>query len=190
MLKGEVLLLNKSYEVLRVVPVRRAICMMLRDDNPAREVEASGKFLHTSSGKRLSVPSVIALSEYRDIRNRIRASNAKRLKVLVRDGFRCVYCGRKPANASTTLTLDHVIPKSRGGQNTPENLVAACKPCNNRKDNRTPAEAGMALLKKPKAMDTGFDRVMNKHYLQRHPEWSPYLFDNNEGDSRFQVKGE
>jgi 5-methylcytosine-specific restriction endonuclease McrA len=190
MLKGEVLLLNKSYEVLRVVSVRRALCMMLRKNNPAVEEMASGGVLRTASGQVFSVPSVIVLTEYRDIRKRISVSNAKRLKVLTRDSYTCMYCGVKPGISK--LTLDHVMPKSRGGLDAPENLVAACKPCNNKKDNRTPEEARMKLIRKPRPVQTGFDRIMNRVYLERHPEWKDYLFlsDNANGDLRYQAAGD
>lgn len=188
MLKGEVLLLNKSFEVLRVIPIRRALCMMTRGNNPARTVLGTGRICRTAGGLEMEIPSIVALSEFRDIRGNIRKANIRRLRVLTRDGFRCMYCGVKPGIAK--LTLDHVMPKSKGGDlHDPENLVSACKPCNNKKANRTPEQAGMPLLRKPKPVNTGFDRIMNRYYLEKHPEWADYLFFG-EGDKKFQHKGE
>lgn len=188
MLKGDVLLLNQSFEVLRVVPVRRAICMMLRFDNPAVMVESTGNTFRSASGEQFEIPSVVRLSEYKDIRNKIRKANIKRLKVIIRDNFRCAYCGIKPGTGK--LTLDHVLPKSKGGKDVPENLVASCFSCNNKKGDRTPEQAKMPLLKKPKPMNSGVDRMLFRYYLERHPEWADYLFDSNTGDGRFQYTGD
>jgi len=186
MLKGDVLLLNQSFEVLRVVSVKRAICIMLREDNYGIMELGTGKTFFTAGGAQIEVPSVVRLSEYKDIRGRIRKANIKRLRIFIRDGFKCVYCGIKPGISK--LTLDHVIPSSRGGQDTPGNLVTSCKQCNNKKADRTPEEAGMLLRSTPKDVRSGLDRMMFRYYLEKHPEWKDFLFDNNAGDTRFQHK--
>ena len=92
-----------------------------------------------------------------------------RKNVLRRDRHRCQYC-----RSNDRLTIDHVIPKSRGGKDTWENLVAACVPCNNRKGSRTPEEAGMPLLRKPfRPSHVMFIR----DYIGRlDDKWKPYLF--------------
>ena len=93
-----------------------------------------------------------------------------RKNLLVRDNFECQYCSSK----KTPLTMDHVNPKTKGGLDTWENLVAACQPCNRKKGNRTPKEAGMPLKRMP--------RKPNKiHYFQQfiseqQGAWRPYLF--------------
>ena len=93
-----------------------------------------------------------------------------RKNILVRDNYKCQYCGKQ----SKSLTVDHVLPKFRSGQDTWENLVAACKNCNQTKGEKTPEEAKMPLLKKPK-------RPNRIHYFQRlvkdkQADWRPYLF--------------
>ena len=98
------------------------------------------------------------------------AVEISRKNVLVRDNYECQYCGKK----SKSLTVDHIIPKFRNGQDTWENLVAACKNCNQSKGEKTPEEANMSLKRKPK-------RPNRIHYFQRlvrkkQADWRPYLF--------------
>jgi 5-methylcytosine-specific restriction endonuclease McrA len=187
-MKGQVLLLNKSYEALKVVSMERAMRLMLRFDNPARVELKEDKPIVTAGGEEFPRPSVIVLSEYRDVRGNIRKANVTRQRVFVRDKFRCQYCGTK--YSPNKLTLDHVMPKSRGGEDVPENLVAACKPCNNKKADRTPDEAGMKLIKPVKPINVGLDKIMAHVYAEKRPEWSPYLFLGDTGDHRFQHVGE
>lgn len=187
-LKGQVLLLNANYEALRVVSVERAIQLVLRDENPGRiERPVEGEFIHSSSGFEIPKPSVLVLTHYKNIRENIRKSNIERLKVFTRYGFKCGYCGKK--GSQSTLTLDHVFPKSRGGQDTPENLAAACKVCNNKKADRTPEEAKMPLLINPKPLNLSVSRIMAHAWVEKHPEWADYLF-MGDGDSRMQHRGE
>src|SRR5260370_36722541 len=91
-----------------------------------------------------SVPSVIRRRTYINVRRRREQSGMKRLRIYMRDKFRCQYCGEKKGVAE--LTLDHILPRSRGGDNSPVNIVTACFKPNNRKSNRTPEEAPMSLL--------------------------------------------
>jgi 5-methylcytosine-specific restriction endonuclease McrA len=136
------LVLNASYEPINVVAARRALCMIVKEK---AVVEAySGQSVRTGVGV-LRIPSVIRLRDYRRIPRQSRTVSRKTL--LMRDRYTCQYCGARKEPKS--LTLDHVIPESRKGPNTWENLVASCKPCNNRKADRTPEEAGMKLLHKP-----------------------------------------
>ena len=113
-------------------------------------------------------PSVIRLSAY--IRVPHKKIELSRKNILRRDGFRCQYCG----NMNASLTLDHIIPRSRGGRDTWENLVCACIKCNNRKGSRTPEEANMKLLSIPRRPH---HVVFLKHYMGRVDDsWRPYLF--------------
>jgi 5-methylcytosine-specific restriction endonuclease McrA len=96
------------------------------------------------------------------------------LRILVRDKFRCQYCGRK--GTAFDLTLDHIVPKSKGGRTIAENLVAACTPCNNRKADRTPDEARMPLLANPAALYFGLRQAAFQHAAEERPEWKKYLF--------------
>ncbi len=114
-------------------------------------------------------PSVIKLKDY--IRIPYKKIILTRKNILKRDGHRCAYCGR----GDLPLTVDHVIPKSRGGTDTWENLVAACLPCNNRKGDRTPEEAGMKLRIKPY---TPNHILFIKSAAGRIDKaWKPFLFD-------------
>ncbi len=138
-----VLVLNASYEPLNTVSVPRAVALLLADK--AELVEAAEAVLR-SQHVVLPMPLVIRLRIYVHIPRRFRLSPSRR-GVMLRDRFTCQYCGRElPASE---LTLDHVIPRCRGGATSWENVVAACKPCNHRKGNRTPDEARMALRRAP-----------------------------------------
>jgi 5-methylcytosine-specific restriction endonuclease McrA len=185
-LNGQVLLLNANFELLKVVSMQRAIQLMLRDDNPGRLELATGHLLHSAGGMEIAEPSVLVLTHYKSVRENIRKANVERLKVFVRYGFRCGYCGKKFPQRQ--LTRDHVVPKSKGGQTTPENLAASCKPCNNRKADCTPKEANMPLLLKPKALNIGTSRVLAHSLAEKYPAWANYLY-LGKSDARFEHTG-
>lgn len=139
---ANVLVLNQNYEPLNVCNVRRALVLVLR--GKAEVVETATRAIRYASGSML-LPSVIRLVNLvRRPRPRVRLT---RKEIFARDGWACVYCGR----VTRDLTLDHVIPRHRGGPHSWENLVAACKPCNHRKAGRTPAEAHMTMHREPAA---------------------------------------
>lgn len=137
-----VLVLNAGYEPLGLTSVRRGV--LLVQSGRAEVVSPSGRYLRTPT-RPYPIPSVVRL--YRMIRRPPGRLSLSRKNVYRRDRYTCQYCGR----TGVELTLDHVIPKSRGGKTTWENLVTACKECNTKKGNRTPEEAGMRLLKRPRA---------------------------------------
>ena len=122
-LHAPVLVLNASYEPINVCAARRAIVLVLK--GVAMTEEENGHFLH-SARFAIRVPSVIRLLEYRRIPHQTRALSRK--NILLRDRNSCQYCGEELA--SSDLTLDHVVPRSRGGLSTWENLVACSHPCN------------------------------------------------------------
>src|SRR5262249_39571436 len=132
-----VLLLNASYEALGTIGVPRAVCLIWKGS--AEMVEADGGRILRSQHFEFAAPSVIRLMHYVDVRGRERRSSSKRNRILARDRNRCQYCGKK--GTAFILTIDHIVPVSRGGNTSPENLVAACSPCNQRKGDRTPEEA-------------------------------------------------
>lgn len=137
-----VLVLNATYEPLSLVSVRRAIILLLREK--AELVEATEQMLR-SSRLSMPVPLVIRLTYY--VRLPQRRVPPTRNGVMLRDAYTCQYCGAMPGRDQ--LTVDHVVPRSRGGVRSWQNLVTACKPCNHRKGNRTPEEAKMRLRRKP-----------------------------------------
>lgn len=131
-----VLVLNASCERLHYVPLRRAVALLL--SRKAEIVEATSRRLRAASLD-LPEPRVIRLLRYVFVP--FRAARATRQRILQRDG-RCQYCG----GANRPLTVDHLLPRCRGGATTWDNCVAACLPCNQRKGDRTPQEARMRLL--------------------------------------------
>ena len=171
-LNGRVLLLNQTYEPLGTVSVARAITMVYKNTVTVEEWDGD-RVLHTTR-EAYRVPSVIRRHTYINVRRRREASGMKRLRIYMRDKFRCQYCGDKKAAAE--LTLDHIFPRSRGGDNTPVNIVSACLACNNRKGSRTPDEARMPLLTTQSALRVKLERVVLCHYAEARTEWRKYLF--------------
>ncbi|MBN1218826.1 MAG: HNH endonuclease [Anaerolineae bacterium] len=141
---GDVLVLNATYEPLNVVSVKRAVVLLLKEK--AELVEAAEAKLRSESCC-LPVPLVIRLVYFVKIPPRISLPVTRR-GVLSRDYYTCQYCGTTPPRKY--LTVDHVIPRSRGGKTTWENVVTACERCNGRKGNRTPEEANMKLSAPPR----------------------------------------
>ncbi len=147
-----VLLLNASYEPLSVIPKRRAISLMLR----GRVDAASEESLHMrGASSTVQIPRVLRLRKYVNVPRR--GARWSRRAVFQRDNYTCIYCGimlgdlkKGKAMTRTAFTLDHILPKSRGGRNTWGNTACACASCNQRKDNKLPNEAGMKLLWEPK----------------------------------------
>jgi 5-methylcytosine-specific restriction endonuclease McrA len=171
-LDGRVLLLNQTYEPLGTVSVARAVIMVFKNSVSVEEFD--GDRVLRSARAEFPVPSVIRRRIYINIRRRREASSMKRLRIYMRDKFRCQYCGdKKPAGQ---LTLDHILPRSRGGDNSPVNVVTACVACNNRKADRTPAEARMPLLTSQSALRVKLERVVLCHYAEARVEWRKYLF--------------
>lgn len=185
MLRGRVLLLNATYEVIGTIGVARAIRMTLREENPVKvEKYVPNTFLTSAGGTKYPVPSVVVLKNFVNIRKKRQESGAKRLKIYLRDRYTCQYCsarvGKKISGGKKLevkdLTLDHIIPKSREGSNHPSNLVTACKPCNQRKGDRTPDEAKMPLRTEIHDItDIGIDKVLLCRYIESRPEWKFYL---------------
>jgi len=168
----KVLLLNASYEPLGVIGIPRAIRLVWKET--AAIVELDGGRVLRSARFVFPAPSVIRLIEYIDVRGRQSRSPGQRASILIRDKFRCQYCGVKVRPFD--LTLDHILPRSRGGRTVPENLCAACKPCNQRKGDRTPEQARMPLLANPSALRYGLEKAAAYHAARSRPEWSKYLF--------------
>ena len=165
-----VLLLNATYEPLHVVSLRRAVALVLQDK--AHLVETAERAVRSPS-LAMPEPAVIRLRGRVAVAWR-RALPLSRRAILARDGYTCQYCGQVlPAGR---LTIDHVLPQSRGGGWSWGNLAAACPACNAAKANRTPEEAGMTLLRRP-ARPLATQAAL-LHDAQRHPAWQPYLWTN------------
>jgi 5-methylcytosine-specific restriction endonuclease McrA len=148
-----VLVLNQNYEPLNVCAARRAFILV---DRGKAEVVEHGDGALRSASFAFPLPSVIRMVYLiRRPRPQVRLT---RREVFQRDRYTCQYCGKQARD----LTLDHVIPRHRGGKHTWENLVAACTVCNHRKAGRTPAEARMKLLRQP-------ERPHVSHYYLFYP---------------------
>ncbi len=162
---GHVLVLNQDYRALTITSVQRATVLVLLQKAELVEAE-SGRFIRSPN---LSVPwpSIVRLKMY--VRVPYKKIMLTRKNVLRRDHHRCQYCGSKDQ-----LTIDHVFPKSRGGRDTWENLVAACVPCNNRKGNRTSAESKMKLSRKP--FRPSYVMYIRDFVGSLDDTWKPYLF--------------
>lgn len=142
-----IVLLNADYTPLSVVKLRRAINLIVK--KKAVVVEETTRIIQNAERTfTLAIPRIIRLVDYVKNLGKVSIKPTKR-NILLRDGYRCAYCGAEIGQTITKLTLDHVLPESRGGKTTFENCVAACFECNNKKDNRTPEEAGMTLRVRP-----------------------------------------
>lgn len=144
-----VLVLNASYEALTEIGADRAVVLLIT--GAAETVtEREPRFPIRSKHVEIVLPETIRLRRYVYLEHRVLVHDESRATlagVLRRDAHRCGYC------AGWARTVDHIRPRSRGGPNTWSNLIAACSPCNTRKADRTPEEAGMRLLWEPKAPD-------------------------------------
>jgi 5-methylcytosine-specific restriction endonuclease McrA len=158
------LVLNAGYEPLAVVSFRRAIVLVLA--GKATVLAADELIPVVSESLRMPRPSVILLTRYVKVPFG-RAVPVSRRGVLRRDGHRCAYCRRSAA------TVDHVLPRSRGGPDAWENLVACCVRCNNLKGDRTPEEMGWRLHTVPR-VPRGYAWVL-RGSEPRHPVWADYL---------------
>ncbi|MBT3179619.1 MAG: HNH endonuclease [Candidatus Marinimicrobia bacterium] len=165
LLNRAVLVLNANYSPMMICTARRAICL-----DYLRKVEVLVNYdeqVHSPSLS-LHLPSVIKIRDY--IRFDNLSVDLNRKNVIARDNHICQYCGV----SKTALTIDHIIPKGKGGLDTWENLVAACKPCNQRKGDKTIDESNMLLNRLPKRPN----RLMyfQKYVKDQQQNWRPYLF--------------
>ena len=164
-LEDVVLVLNGNYEPLHVCTVRRALGLLLSEK---AHMVMNGRGYIRTVRTRVPVPSIIRLRYI--VRRPYPRVKLTRREIFRRDNYTCQYCGRK----SSRLTIDHVVPRERGGRTVWTNVVTACPECNQRKGNRTPQEAHMRLLRTPTPPpNTALYRF--QRYLDLHHEWQPYL---------------
>ncbi|MFC1870920.1 HNH endonuclease [Chloroflexota bacterium] len=166
MINLPVLVLNQNYEPINVCRVRRAIVLLYQ--GKAEMLEDGAGFIQTTND-RFPVPSVIRLAHL--IRRPRPVSKLTRTEIFRRDHYTCQYCGKviKP------LTIDHVIPRFRGGKHVWENVVSACVACNRHKASRTPAEADMKLLHQPSRPKYTLSFINGYEQLKTGSEWFKYL---------------
>jgi 5-methylcytosine-specific restriction endonuclease McrA len=160
---GHALVLNATYEPLCVVSQRRALVLVLT--SKAIAVEDTGVVLHSAT-RAVPAPAVVRLTRYVRVPYRAGIPLTRRA-VFARDGGRCVYCGG-PANS-----VDHVVPRSRGGRHVWENVVAACRKCNHIKGDRHINELGWRLHSAPRQPSGPAWRILGTG--RSDPRWAPYL---------------
>ncbi len=157
------LVLNASYEPLSIVSSRRAICLLIAEK--AELVEADDALVRSAT-LTMASPAVIRL-RYMVKAPRRRIAAVSRRAVFARDDYRCQYCG------SRADSIDHIVPRSRGGRDVWDNLAAACRPCNSAKRDRTPDEAGMRLIRPCRAPRATAWIVVGGSFVP--DTWKPYL---------------
>ena len=159
----KVLVLNASYEPLNICNWKRAVVLIFK--GKAEQVEHNGKVIYAN----FNIPTVIRLRKY--IKIPYKEIPLTRKNLMYRDHFSCQYCACK----TTALTIDHVIPRSRGGFDNWENVVASCQRCNVKKGNRTPREANMHLLKHPKIPLGYLYFEVTRLATSYFPDWQKYI---------------
>lgn len=137
---GRCIVLNGDYTFLNTVNWKRAVCLMIK--GKIEVLKYADKVLHCSNGSEVKIPLIIKLIKIIRMIYKNKVPFSKR-NVMIRDGFKCVYC-----STQRDLTIDHIIPVSKNGKSTFENCTTACRRCNNKKGNRTPSEARMYINKK------------------------------------------
>jgi 5-methylcytosine-specific restriction endonuclease McrA len=157
------LLLNATYEPLCVVSSRRAIVLVLAEK--AEPVDSAAEVVHAATVS-LPVPVVVRLTRYVRVPYPAQVPLSRRA-VFTRDGQTCVYCG------GSATSIDHVVPRSRGGTHTWDNVVAACRRCNHTKADRSLAELGWALPHPPRTPSGAAWRLLGTRSLD--PRWRTWL---------------
>lgn len=160
----KVLVLNQSYQPITVTTVKKAVTLTWRNKVDLIEI---GEQVLRSPNAEYPLPLVIRLKSGVKY-NPFRRVELNRRNLFKRDKNSCVYCGSKEE-----LTIDHVMPKSRGGRTTWDNVVTACHKCNNKKDNKTPEEAGLKMKSNPKQPH---HLIFLTEETKLHEKWKPYLY--------------
>jgi 5-methylcytosine-specific restriction endonuclease McrA len=168
-LKRPVLVLNASYEPINICAVKRAVVLVIKGK---ANMEAQCDKTLYSPTVQLNIPAVIRLTYFVKIPFRIRPFSKKNL--FLRDQYTCQYCGND--YEANELTLDHVVPRSRGGESSWENTVTCCKKCNEKKGGHLPAEIGMNPIKKPRAPLFISSFRMARIPKELESSWQKYLY--------------
>jgi 5-methylcytosine-specific restriction endonuclease McrA len=173
----QTLLLNASYEPLKVVHWQKAVTLLCQG-----KVEVISEYDREIRTVRISfkLPSVIRLLRYIRIKRRFDYVPFSRANIYARDDHRCQYCGG--SYATSELTFDHVVPVAQGGRKDWENIVTCCVTCNRRKGGRTPEEAGMRLMRLPKRPESAPALRITIRLRSAPESWRDYLYWNLELD--------
>ncbi len=171
-----VLVLNSSFQPLSVIPERRLVVLLSKqkvtfiDENVRQLIEES------IQARRLDSERPVIVQLLANVRIPRMALQPSRANILLRDEETCQYCGKR----TRELTLDHVIPRSRGGQSTWENLVASCRACNGRKGNRFLKDSSMHLLRQPRALSQEYAGVFLLRYPRLREAYEEFLLNSSQ----------
>ena len=163
-MKHQVLVLNQDYQALSICSVERAFVLVYL--RKAEMVHHNALYSLNTVSQSFLMPTIIRLYSY--VRVPYKKVSLTRTNIFRRDNNRCQYCG-----SHLQLTLDHVMPRSRGGKDTLENLTTACQPCNTRKGDMTPEEAGLTLNRNP--FRPSYIMYLRDFSGKVHEEWRPFL---------------
>lgn len=169
----DTLLLNADYRPMDVLSWMDALSLMFREK--AHVISEYEDWEVRSPSLTVRVPSILVLVKYHNYRPIVKFS---RINVYSRDRFQCQYCGVGPGSGEVRmgdLTFDHVVPRSRGGKTTWDNIVTCCQPCNRTKADRLPREAGMPLRNEPYVPDVISPVLLRLHGKNYPDSWSPYV---------------
>lgn len=162
------LLLNTTYEVLSFISEKKVFKLVFKDK--AEILSMWEDYMVWGSGK-MNFPSVLRLKNYVKI-NQTHANFSRRV-LIKRDKSTCQYCDKKLFGSQ--ITIDHIVPKSRGGATSFTNCVVCCQSCNSKKANNTPEQVNMSLLRKPTHPSYNSSFFVNDYYEQWHNDWDVYL---------------
>lgn len=167
----QVLLLNTTYEILDIIPWQRAISLIYKDRVKVHE-EFEDSIIRSPSSF-IKMPSILVCYDYVGFfKNAKKIINLNKKNVLLRDDHTCMYCTKKLTDSSGTI--DHIIPQSRGGRHSWDNVVAACLKCNSKKDDYTLEEANLKLVRRPFVPTNS---IFFRKYLRRdeYSSWRPFV---------------
>ncbi len=172
----QTLVLNADYSFLNISDWFPALCNVL--EGKAKVVETYNREIR-SQYTTIRMPAIIVMNDYVRTKARRRHFAANTRNVLIRDGFKCAYCGIRLT--MNTATKDHVIPESKGGKTNMLNLVAACKPCNSKKDNKSCKEAMMFPTVQPRELtnEERLECIVKTMQSKERQVWSNWLKENN-----------
>lgn len=162
------LVLNAGYEPMQLISWQRALCLVLSQKAEViSEYEARARSVAIS----FRLPSVVRLKRYAHVVSRFGFVRCTRKNVLLRDTYQCQYCGVKCRQGA--ITIDHVVPRARGGKTTWTNVVAACHTCNRRKGSKELERSGLVLSRRPRRPN--WRELIEDHNTELAPDWLPYL---------------
>lgn len=166
-----VLVLNSAFQPLSVIPERRLVVLLSKQKVTFLDQEVRKTIEEGIMARRIVTDRPVIVQLLANVHIPRMALRPTRANIMLRDDETCQYCGKR----SRDLTLDHVLPRSRGGQGTWENLVACCKTCNGRKGNRLLKEANMRLLKQPRPLAQEYAGIFLLRYPQLREAYEQFI---------------